>query len=73
MQSLRIVKLEYDVFSRGGIAHFINGRIQKNTATMHASWSFYHYILKSILLIAYNLNVQEKIIFSAYITRVMFI
>ena len=32
---------------------------------MHVSWSFSHYVLKAILLVVHNLNVQGKAILSA--------
>ena len=43
------------------------------TGIMHASWPFYHYVLKAIFLVAHSLNVQGKISLSVYIIRVTFI
>ena len=51
----------------------LNEEFKKVRGIMHASWPFYHYVLKAILLVAYGLNVQEKKFFSVFIIRVMFI
>ena len=51
--------------------YFIDWRIKKNTGIMHDSWTFYHYILKSILFVSHSLNVQGKIAISVDIIWVL--
>ena len=79
MHNHRLGKLEKNrcLSSYSGIVPFrsilLTEEFEKITEIMYASWPFYHYVLKTIFLVARNLNVQGKMVLYVNTIGVMFI